>query len=119
MGKFERGEMGEQKETDDNQQINKLMEVIKTYLTTDIHILKKRCKILRDEMPKNYHIPYSYMQPMLANYKAFKDDRQGSTTAIKRTINTLIEMGYLSKVNAADADRLYKTTSQIYLIRQI
>ena len=59
-------------------------------------------------------IPYRFISQRTANIASFRNDRQGSTSALKRAIESMVKMGMLLEVPAATLQRNYEHSGLAY-----
>lgn len=94
VAKFNSGDIGE----GDNRQQADMARKIKQYYTS----------VTRDTAMNSYGVTkaaydarmfnYTYVQRTCVNIASFKNDRMGSTAAVKRTLQTLVDIGAIRKV---------------------
>lgn len=116
ISKFERGEVGAT--VDERDQMRKLCTTIVKYVITPYKELSKTVKgSMNGDL---YHaakcVPFSSIQRSLCGYKAFRDDRQGATNAIKKTIRTLIETGDIEEMGIAERKKMFGSSAPCYII---
>jgi hypothetical protein len=91
--RFEKGEIG--RNCEESRQLQDLIRVILEYFARDYSEVEKYG--VYESMYKRKMIPYSYIHRRLVSLSSFRNDRQSATTAIKRTIETLVESGELAR----------------------
>jgi hypothetical protein len=64
-------------------------------------------------------IPYGSLLIRLCNISVFKNDRLGSTVALKKTLQDMLEAGYLQEVNKKILFDKYKCRSRAFIIPDI
>jgi hypothetical protein len=110
--KFVSGIVG--KSSDEIKQIVEIKRMIKLFVTEDWSKIKLYCN---DE--RLFHakiIPYSYLNKRLSNVVAFKTDKMGATSALKRTIQVLIDSDFMREVSKKDMIDKFSTTQRVFAI---
>ena len=90
-----------------------MKRILKDFVVKDWEKIKAYCA---DQ--KMYHakfIPYSYINKRLSSMASFKRDRRGATEAIKKTIQTLIDIEYISPIQKSELVK-YNTAQKTYMI---
>lgn len=105
IGKFDRGEMGQQDVTDNSKQIERMVTVLAKYVTNDFHAIPTYGTI-KSQLHAARIIPYGYIQRAVCNNASFKKARNGSSLAIKQTIEELIKQGYLQRATPKQLSEL-------------
>lgn len=113
LAKFEAGEVGS-KPTDENNQVKDLKKVIKFYLDAGIEIINKYD--LPTDMHRDKVIPYVYLQRRLIAMASFRNDRVGSTVAIKRAIGILVDSGIIAEVPRTQMTANYKSYQRAFVV---
>lgn len=108
LKRFESGEVG--KNTSEIKQTNKILRVIREYLTKPYVDCPK---YITKQMYDDKVVPHILMQRSTSNIVAFKEDKAGASSALKRCINTLIDSGTLQQLSPAEAAK-YSTTGKLY-----
>lgn len=117
LKRFDAGEIGGT--ADENIQINKVLGYITEFVTKDWSQLSpttkstNKCWLYHAE----HIVPYNYLQRKCVGLKVFKEDRLGSTGALKKVLKTLIEMDEIGLVSVADRKRKFDSTSPCYVIK--
>jgi len=74
-------------------------------------------------VPQSLHsariVPYAYIQRKLASMATLRKDPDGSSVALKRAINRLIERGDLSEISRAELAKDFDTTSRSFRIENL
>lgn len=110
--KFDKGVIG--KSSDENKQVDEMIRVFKEYVTYPWDKVKKY-----SDNPILFNariITNSYIMRRCAALSAFKNDRIGSTSSIKRTIQVLLDSDFIREVGRKDLIDKYKTTQKSYMI---
>ena len=113
LGKFDAGEIGT--ENTETSQLKKLIGVLKDYIELDWKDVLPYAAPNQYKLQAKGIIPYSYIQRRLVGIAAFRKDRLGSTSSIKRTISTLIERGDVVELNRSQ-QKENGTKSKCYMI---
>lgn len=109
--KFEAGEIGAN--TDELKQVIEATRIVKEYAEKDFDYVKKYGAI--EFQHKNKVVNNTYLSLRLAKLAIFRNDRIGGTSALKRTIQTLIDCGNIIELKGSQLDK-YKTTGKLYFI---
>jgi hypothetical protein len=88
--RFQDGDVGQ----GDGKQFHDLRRAIEQYLNDPATAVKKRF----GSLIKAKIIPYSHLCQKTAPIACFRSDRLGATTALKRTIQTMMDSGMLVEV---------------------
>ena len=112
LQRFEQGLIGSSSE--ESKQIIEVGRVFREYLTSDYPTVAKY------GAPSNLHtdriIPYVYVNKRLVAAAAFRNDRQGATNALKRTLATMIDSGIIREVGKAELAKNYNTTQRAFML---
>lgn len=103
--KFAAGDVGQ----GDSKQLNDVRRVVRNYFRN-----KGKDGTVEGAMKANGVIPYSFILRSSANISSFRNDRLGSTNAIKRAIQALVEGGELVTVPAHIVSSNYKFSGMVY-----
>lgn len=117
MGKFEKGEVGEKSQ--DNEQIKAVRRVVKKYVTLSPVDMKAKWKETNRQMHVDKVLPYKYLQNNLAQIAAFKKDRIGATNALKKTLGVLIDYGELQEIPTTQMKDQYGTRQKAFIVTNI
>lgn len=109
--RFEIGEIG--KDSEETKQVQKIVDAIKQYLIDPEIIIKYN---LDRRMHKDRVIPSQYIQRRLGADAAFRNDRNGATYAIKRTLQVLIDGGDIAEVGKHDMSDKYGFTGRAFML---
>lgn len=114
--KFEKGEIGSS--TQENKQIEEMIRFIKDYIMKDWEWAQKYCD--KSEKGKKMHeekvISYLYISRKLIANAAFKNDKLGATTAIKRCLQILMDRDYLREVGRHEMMQKFGTIQRAFVI---
>lgn len=114
LGRFDAGDIGDS--SNEMKQMNKVVELVKKYIVSPWADISKSAGETNSHLHSARVIPYGFLQRHLVGMACFRNDRQGSTNAIKRAIKTLVERGDMQEVGRADMTKLYNTTANCYMI---
>lgn len=110
--KFELGLIGAN--TAEVKQASELKRIIQEYVFSDwVQISKYFNNSL---MHNDRVIPYAFISRRLISAAAYKNDKSGSTSAIKRAIQILIDSDRLREISKMDLIAKYGTTQKAYMI---
>lgn len=117
--KFERGEIGSN--SSEMKQTKEVVRVIKDYISSDWDKLKPYEKAAKDlhQLHKKKVIPYTYINKRLAATTTFKNDRMGSTIALKRSLQMLIDGDNIQEINKIEMQDKFKTTQRAFIITNL
>jgi len=110
--KFEAGEIGGN--TFELNQYKDMVRVIREYAERDFSYAAKYQGV--ESMHKKNVVNKTYITLRLAKMASFRNDKSGPTSAIKRTIDILIEHGKLAVVSNADMVEKFKSSQRCYYI---
>jgi hypothetical protein len=117
MGKFEKGEVGEKSQ--DDEQIKAVRKVVKKYVTLSPVDMKAKWKETNRQMHADKVLPYKYLQNNLVQIAAFKKDRTGATNALKKTLSVLIDYGELQEVPTTQMKDQYGTRQKAFIVTNV
>lgn len=112
VGKFERGEIGS--DDYDAKQIKELHKAIKKYLTCGYEQIKMYD--VRPEMHNDRIIPYSYLSRRLVATACFRKDRLGSTGAIKKAVQNLIDADEIREIPRSELTIKYGARQRCFMV---
>lgn len=112
--KFDAGDIAMGSE--ENAQMLKLVNCVSVYLTSPFSKIAKYCPGV-SHLHKDMIVPYAYIQRRLAAIAVFRKDSRGSSLAIKRAINTMMERGDLQEMSRAETAKKYDTTSRCFVVK--
>jgi hypothetical protein len=90
--RFTTGNVGE----GDSVQLSRLRELIEKYCTASYEEIKNQ--YTKAEAHAKGLVSYSYLQNKTQSISAFKKDRLGSTNALKKTLDTMVNTGELQRI---------------------
>ncbi len=88
--KFKSGEFG----SGDSKQLSDMRSIIDSY---SLERVNSKTYNFPNKLLVKGIIPYAFLQRRCASMSAFRNDKRGSTSSLKRTIESLIAEGYLTK----------------------
>jgi hypothetical protein len=110
--KFERGLIGST--SNEMHQVNEIIRVVKDYVTLPFDKVKNysdTAKMHRDKV-----VPYMYISRRLIAIAAFRHDKQGSTSGIKRALKLLTEGDKLRELPKSQMQDKYGTTQLCFIV---
>jgi hypothetical protein len=110
VARFERGEIG--KVCYEAEQLKTLRRTILEYVEGTYSEAKKYSA--NEQMHRDHIIPYSFLNSKLRQTKYFKNDRQGGTAALKRTLQTLIDDGAIMELGKGTLMRTHSFCGKAY-----
>jgi hypothetical protein len=120
--KFETGEVGTN--TGENKQQKEILRIVQDFIKKEYSEIETYMggginPAQRQVMHSNRVIPFAYISRRLISAAAFKNDRLGATTAIKRAITTLIESDKLREVPRTEMQSKYGSTQKAYVVSDL
>lgn len=100
----------------DSKQYNDLRRVIDGYYSTTLEQAAKYG--VTDVLFSARLVPYCYLVRKTASVASFRSDRLGATAALKRTVQSMIDSGYLIEISKADMANKYKFAGVAYGLSQ-
>jgi hypothetical protein len=91
QARFTSGDVGQ----GDSKQINDVRRTIENYINLPFKEAEKFGAT--EKLYKAYLIPYQYIVKKTYSLASFKNDRMGSTNALKRTLQAMLDMGMLKE----------------------
>ena len=64
-------------------------------------------------------IPYNYLNKRLSATAVFRKDKIGATNAIKKAIQTLVEVDYIREANKQDLVKSFGTGQRSFVINNL
>lgn len=112
--KFEEGKVGSN--TLEVRQIEEVIRAIKDYVMSDWEHVKKYADKKGEGMHRDKVVPYTYLSRKLIMQSSFKNDRLGSTNAIKRCLQIMTERDYLREIGSGQLSQKYGFSGKAYAI---
>lgn len=112
--RFEQGEIGAA--TSENKQLDEMKRMIREYYSNPEVVTKYRIpqKLYDDKV-----LVGQYLNRRLVAQASFKNDKQGSTMAIKRCIQTLIDSDTIREIGKVELGQKYGTTQKSYVLKDL
>lgn len=110
--KFEAGLIGVS--SSESKQLAELKKILKDYVTSDYDKIKSYAQM--PTLHANKIIPYQYVSRRLIAVAAFRNDKIGSTNAIKRSLQVLIDADYIREVGKNEMTTKFSTTQKAFMI---
>lgn len=112
VSKFDTGQIGVNNQ--ELQQIEKLEQIIIHYVTADYTKISGYTKL--QNMHNDKVVPYEYIQKKLVSDVKFKTDRAGSSNAIKRAIQLMIDREDIVEIPKSDVKIKYGSRQRAYTV---
>lgn len=114
--RFEKGAIGAS--TAESKQVEDLLRITKEYIMADFDKVKKYLdKNDKSEvLHTNKVIPYSYISRRLIAQTAFKGDRLGSTNAIKRCLQIMVDRDCYREISRSEMTNRFGSTQKAYVV---
>lgn len=120
-GKFEKGDVGAN--TVENKQEHDILKFVQDFIKkeyNEIDIYMGGGNLAqRQMMHSNRIIPYAYLFKRAAPTASFRNDKMGSTFAIKRTIQTLIDNDKLREIPRLQMKEKFGSTQRAFIISDL
>lgn len=104
--RFESGDVGQ----GDSKQLNDLIHAVESYLKHPSPSVKSRFGALQ----VCGIVPYAYLLQRTASATSFKNDKNGATAALKKSLQAMVDSGMLVEVSKADLANKYKFSGVAY-----
>jgi hypothetical protein len=115
LKRFERGDIGV--ETAETKQADEVIKAFRNYVLKDFASIEKYK--IKKRMHADRVIPHRYIVQVLSSFAAFRNDRIGSTNAIKRALETLKAQGDIVQLLPSDVMKKYEFNGVCYGIAQV
>jgi hypothetical protein len=115
LKRFERGDIGV--ETAETKQADEVIKAFRNYVLKDFASIEKYK--INKRMHADRVIPHRYIVQVLSSFAAFRNDRIGSTNAIKRALETLKAQGDIVQLLPSDVMKKYEFNGVCYGIAQV
>ena len=109
QAKFSAGDIG----TGDSKQMNEVQRVVENYFKLSLADAEKHGLPMSLLATRKY-IPYMYIIRRTAGLASFRADKQGSTLALKRTIQAMVDSGMLVEINQAELLQKYQFSGKAF-----
>jgi len=114
-GKFDRGEIG--KSSSESKQTEEVIRVIRDYF--NIGWERASSYGVERNIYESKIIPYAYLSRRLIASSAFRLDRLGSTMALKRTLQNMIDGDVIREINKVELSAKHGTTQRAFFLRKM
>lgn len=115
LNKFEQGLIGHN--TLEIKQVSEMARMIKEYYTADYEQVKRYSQgKYWETLYKAKIITFTFLTKRLFAVACFKNDKNGATVALKRTLQVLIESDKLREINKAELATKYGTTQRAFFL---
>lgn len=114
LSKFENGDVGS--DNDETSQIAKIQHVISDYVDASWPDVSKYLAESFRKQHEDKLVPYAYIQRRCASVQIFRNDRLGSSNAIKRALKTMCERGDIQEVSKSVLGRDYNSSALSFAI---
>jgi len=120
--KFESGEVGQN--VGENRQQIEIIRMIKEYIDNEYSYIERYMSgginpATRQMMHSNRVVPYSYISRRLIASTTFRNDKAGSTGAIKRVIQTMVDSDKLREVPRHEMQNKFGSTQRAFMISDL
>ena len=116
LNRFETGRVGS--DATEQSQVRKVLEVFKDYIYRPFDATMSNYAV-NEGMKRDRVIQWSYISRRTIGQPAFKDDRMGSSFALKRTLELLIADGTIVELSGAQMQSRYKYTGKAYFVSDL
>ena len=113
LDRFETGRVG--RDSNEQNQIARVLAVLKDYVYRPFDSSMSKYAV-NEGMHRDRVIQWSYLSKRLIGQPAFKDDRMGSSFALKRTIESIISDGTMVEISSPQLSSRYSYTGKAYFI---
>jgi hypothetical protein len=112
--RFEMGEIGSN--TGELKQLDEMKRMIREYYTKEDIVTKYKIplKLYEDKI-----LTGAYLNRRLVAQASFKNDKMGSTIAIKRCIQTLVDSDTIREIGKLELGNKYGTTQKSYVLKDL
>lgn len=113
--KFESGSIGSH--SSENKQIEEVRKLIRKYFAEGLEGAKKYS--VSELIYQARVIPQSYLSKRLMSIVAFRNDRQGATVAMHRTIKTMLDTDQIREVPRHDMANRFGSTQRAFIVSDL
>jgi len=100
-------------------QAGEIIRVVKDYYKLPYVSVEKYMQPKLPNMHVDKVIPYAYIQRRLVAAAAFRNDKAGSTFAIKRTVQNLIDADRIKELGKLWAQEKYGTSQRCFVVNDL
>jgi hypothetical protein len=112
--RFHAGRIGES--GSEGEQMREVMRVVIDYVTQDFEELAQYGSKISMAMHDSFIVPYFYLSRRLINTKLFRKDPIGSTRAIKRAVQNLVDNADLARLPAPQVMTNFGFSGECYIL---
>lgn len=112
--KFEEGKIGAN--TQEVKQVDEIIKVIKEYLKSSWESIAKNCSSKDEKLHQERVVPYAYISKKLISNACFRTDRMGSTFALKRALQIMLDRDYINELSREQMKQKFGTTQKSYMV---
>lgn len=113
LSRFDAGEIG----SDEAKQITELRRLFSEYIHGDYSVVE------RYGVPRNLHashiMPISYLSRRLLPTAAFRNDRLGPNTALKRALGILLDQAEIVEFNKEQLQKEFGTSARSFMVKEM
>jgi hypothetical protein len=110
--RFQSGDFGAS--TEETKQASEIRRVMREYVT--LPFVKIEPYSHNPKMHEDKVVPYAYINKRLSAVAAFRQDRQGASTAMKRALQTLADSGLIGEVGKTQMQKDYDTSQRAFCV---
>lgn len=115
--RFEAGEIGSN--SFEVKQAGEIIRVVKDYYKLPYESVSKYMQPADPKMHMDKVIPYVYLQRRLVAASAFRNDKNGATFSLKRTIQNLVDADRLKELGKVWANEKYQTSQRCFVVSDL
>lgn len=112
LERFERGEVGNASSDDKHQKA--IISVIAEYMRGTVKDAERYSDF--PQLHDKFVVPWQYVQRRLVAVAAFRNDRRGSTVAMKVAMNELVDSGIVAEVSKQEMATRFGITAKAYMV---
>ncbi|MEO0487395.1 MAG: hypothetical protein AAF092_15925 [Pseudomonadota bacterium] len=116
LRRYEAGEVGDQSKSDKAQQEH-VRRVIREWVERPWSEMQ-RYKIADADVHGKQVIPWSYISKRLTNVVAFKNARNGATSAIRQAVKELVSCGEIARVPPAELSKITNSHAEFFTLAE-
>lgn len=115
--KFEAGEIGSN--SFEVKQAQEIVRMIKEYVKQPYNKIEKYTQLKSPKMHSERVIPYVYLNKRLAPLSPYRNDKNGSTVAVKRAIQNLVDSDRLREVGKQYSNDKFGTSQRCFVVNDL
>lgn len=116
--KFESGEVGQPNNYEQDQQ-KQIKRVIRDFVYSAYTEKMDKGYNVNQLMHSEGIVPYSYLNSRLPKLACFANDKIGGTNSLKRTIQTLIDSGYIVELSKKQMNDKFGQSPRAYMVQDM